>query len=114
MASINLQKTADYAISESYEVDTEDNEDHTFCGVMFTIRCKTELPVELIQIDSISVRGQLGHLTVWCTPETFMGKNENRDLWQQVYEGDHAGSYDFVKLSFEVPIIVQAGQSIGM
>lgn len=115
MASMDLPKTASYTISELYEVDTGDYEDHTFCGVMFTIKCKSDLPVELIQIDSISVRGGLGPLTVWQTPDTFVGKNEDKNSWQQVYEGHHEQSYDFVvKLSFNVPIIVKAGESIGM
>lgn len=114
MASFNLQKTANYTISELYEVDTEDYEDHTFCGVMFTIQCKTDLPVDLIQIDSISVRGKLGPLTVWVTPDGFDGKQENKSAWQLIYQGTHGGSFEFERLRFEVPIIVQAGETIGM
>lgn len=42
-------------------MDTPDNEDHTFSGVMFTIEVKTELPVDFIQITEISVRGGRYH-----------------------------------------------------
>jgi len=39
------------------EVDTADHEDHTFSGVMFTIEAKSDLPVDFIQVNSVSVRG---------------------------------------------------------
>lgn len=38
-------------------------------GVMFPIKCKDDLPVDHILIKSISVRGQLGPLTVWVTKD---------------------------------------------
>ena len=50
-----LTKTPDNLIQ--VEVDTPDNEDHTFNGVMFTVECKTDLPVDFIQITSLAVRG---------------------------------------------------------
>lgn len=39
------------------EVDTEDYEDHTFSGVTFTVEAKTDLPVDFIQVTSLSIRG---------------------------------------------------------
>ena len=57
MAALFRPKTSDYVINEYVEVDTEDHEDHTFCGVMFTIEAKSDLPVDFIQISSLSVRG---------------------------------------------------------
>ena len=47
--------------------DTRDHEDHTFCGVMFDVACVTALPAEYIEIETISVRGDLGPMTVWRT-----------------------------------------------
>jgi hypothetical protein len=46
-----------------------DHEDHTFCGVMFPVECKTGLPVDHMIITSVSVRGALGPLTVWVSKE---------------------------------------------
>ena len=90
-------------------------QDHTFCGVMFTIECKSELPVEFLEIRSLSVRGQLGPITVWVTPDTWQGKHENEKVWEQVYSASHPSSYrSFTKLAFSRPVIVAGGQSIGV
>ena len=60
MASLLRPATASYTVSEFYEVLTEDYEDHTFCGIMFTVDCKSALPVDFVEIKSISVRGRVG------------------------------------------------------
>ena len=114
-AAIFRPTQANYTVSENYEVDTEDHEDHTFCGVMFSLECKRELPVDFIEVYSISVRGELGPMTVWVTPDTFLGKNERPDLWEKVYEGNHESSCGaFTKLSFPRPVVVAGGTTIGM
>ena len=46
---------------------------------MFDVSCDTILPVEYVEIQSISVRGELGPLTVWQTPNTFQGKHEEME-----------------------------------
>ena len=33
---------------------------------MWSVQCKTDIPIEFIEIDRISVRGSLGPLTVWA------------------------------------------------
>ena len=50
MASLLRPATASYTVSEFYEVLTEDYEDHTFCGIMFTVDCKSALPVDFVEI----------------------------------------------------------------
>lgn len=50
-----------------------DREDHSFCGIAFPIQCKTILPVDHIVINSVAVRGALGHVTVWVTKENDTG-----------------------------------------
>jgi len=65
MAALNRPKKATYEIHENVTIDTQDNEDHTFCGVMFPIKCKALLPIDHIVVKSVSVRGRLGPLTVW-------------------------------------------------
>jgi len=69
MAAFNRPTKASYAIHEKITVDTTDHEDHTFCGVMFPIEVKKTLPVDHLILTSISLRGQLGPLTVWITKE---------------------------------------------
>lgn len=67
MASLFRPTKANYIVSENVTIDTSDREDHTFCGVMFPVRCKSILPVDQLVIKSISVRGRLGPVTVWVT-----------------------------------------------
>jgi len=69
MAALNRPTKATYTLHEKVTVDTLDREDHTFCGIMFPIKCKDILPVNHIVINSIAVRGRLGPLTVWVTNE---------------------------------------------
>ena len=97
------------------EVDTPNNEDHTFNGVMFTIECKTELPVDFVQITGISVRGALGPLTVWVTADSWEDKFEEEKLWTKVYERVHPASHqDFVQLTLNEPVLVPKNCSVGM
>jgi len=65
MASLTRDTKATYTIHEKVTVNTSDREEHTFCGIMFSIQCKEVLPVDHIVITSISIRGGLGPLTVW-------------------------------------------------
>jgi hypothetical protein len=86
MASLNRPKFATYVINEKVTIDTTDREDHTFCGIAFPIQCKAILPVEHIIISSISVRGDLGPVTVWVTkendeaPETAVAAAQNNNV----------------------------------
>lgn len=115
MAAAERATVANYTISDSYEVDTKDHEDHTFSGVMFTVMCRDELPVDFIELYSISVRGDLGPLTVWWTPETWQGKRDDQSQWKKIYEKFHRpSSQTFVKLTFAEPLIIPRGQQIGM
>lgn len=67
MAALNRPTNATYAVHENITVDTLDNEDHTFCGIMFPIKCKDLLPVDHLVLKSVAVRGHLGPLTVWVS-----------------------------------------------
>eukprot|EP00617_Octactis_speculum_P003935 CAMPEP_0185781428 /NCGR_PEP_ID=MMETSP1174-20130828/102392_1 /TAXON_ID=35687 /ORGANISM="Dictyocha speculum, Strain CCMP1381" /LENGTH=433 /DNA_ID=CAMNT_0028471407 /DNA_START=52 /DNA_END=1350 /DNA_ORIENTATION=- len=115
MAALFRQKEADYVVSEHVEVDTQDHEDHTFSGVMFTIEAKTSLPVDFIQVDSISVRGALGPMTVWVTPDSWEDKYEEKSAWQKIYDTNHTDSFEnFVALTFTEPVIIPKSKSVGM
>ncbi|KAG7364458.1 hypothetical protein IV203_037660 [Nitzschia inconspicua] len=67
MAAFNRPTNATYTVHENVTVDTQDNEDHTFCGIMFPVKCKELLPIDHLVIKSVSVRGRLGPLTVWVS-----------------------------------------------
>ncbi|OEU05991.1 hypothetical protein FRACYDRAFT_257077 [Fragilariopsis cylindrus CCMP1102] len=69
MAALNRPTNATYETHENVTIDTQDNEDHTFCGIMFPIKCKDLLPIDHLVIKSVSVRGRLGPLTVWISNE---------------------------------------------
>lgn len=70
MAALTHRGTeATYTVHERISVHTSDRQDHTFCGVMFPVECKKILPVENVVITSLSIRGQLGPLTVWISKD---------------------------------------------
>jgi hypothetical protein len=94
-----------------------DNEDHTFCGIMFPIRVKEYLPVEHILLHSISVRGRLGNLTVHVSNETADGNNNTTEIplrancWTQLYQGKHKMvRTGYAKLEFPQPLLLKPGQ----
>lgn len=129
MAAFDRPTEATYAINESITVDTTDREDHTFCGIMFPIRCKKVLPVDHIVIRSISVRGALGPLTVWVSKgATYFARNSPGDsnndrnlsagivemkkmYWNKIYERDHKPSFtQYCELKLQSPIVLKPGQ----
>lgn len=112
-------KVANYIVHESFTVDTQDHEDHTFCGVMFDVICKGRddggLPVEFLQIDSLSIRGDLGPITVWTTPGTRRKKEHAPDEWSCLHEQDHQASIrDYQRLELSRPIRLGPGESCGL
>mmetsp|Transcript_26441 Transcript_26441/g.48414 ORF Transcript_26441/g.48414 Transcript_26441/m.48414 type:complete len:317 (+) Transcript_26441:74-1024(+) len=114
-AILNRPKVANYVVHESFTVDTQDHEDHTFCGVMFDVECSTEAPLEFLQIDAVSVRGYLGPLTVWTTPATFRGKEARMQEWDCIYEQEHSASMrDYVQLELSTPVRLKPGERCGL
>ena len=103
-------------VHESFTVDTRDEEDHTFCGIMFDAVCETHLPgarrsrralhrierqladavscaaAKYIELQTIWVRGDLGPITVWKTPQTWVRKQEEEGAWVKIYSGQHEAS----------------------
>lgn len=93
---------------------------------MFPVKAKAILPVEKIIIHSVSVRGELGNLTVWVSNDDNIstnanGNGDNNNLytfrlhqrrWTKLYEKHHKPSrrkYDTLDLSAN-PIILHPGQ----
>mmetsp|Transcript_60324 Transcript_60324/g.82754 ORF Transcript_60324/g.82754 Transcript_60324/m.82754 type:complete len:288 (-) Transcript_60324:386-1249(-) len=92
MAAGLRPRVSGYNVHENYVVDTRDNEDHTFNGIMFSVLCKSKMPVEFIEINSISIRGALGPLTVWYKVGS-LTRNENPRNWTKVYHATHDSSF---------------------
>jgi len=115
---------ATYAVHECIKVDTSDNEDHTFCGIIFPIKAKRVLPIQHIVIRSVAVRGQLGPMTVWVSNEDCDGSSPNAmgqynfrleaRYWTKVYAQTHEPSQqEYCVLDFsnaEHPVIIQPGR----
>jgi len=127
MAAINRPKKADYCVHEAYSVDTKDHEDHTFCGIMFSMMVKAEIPLDYLEIESLSVRGQLGPMSVWTTPGHFdelveIGEGGSRSRerkfhnerhWACIHKRVHFPSTrQLTLLVFDAPVRVRAGDEI--
>lgn len=86
---------ANHVVHDRITVDTRDHEDHTFCGIMFDVECRSECPVAFLEISSVSVRGDLGPMTVWALPGGMSDRirePSRPDGWQLIYEEEHAPS----------------------
>lgn len=117
-AVLNRPKVANHIVDESFTVDTRDHEDHTFCGVMFDVACRSEadggVPLEFLQIDAISVRGDLGPITVWTTPDGFKRKEHAENQWELVYEKEHRPKRsDYERLELNRPVRMLPGERRG-
>lgn len=111
---LNLQRSADYEVHESYEVDTMDHNDHAFAGIMFDVEVKVNIPVTVV-IHSVSVRGTLGHLTVWYCKGGHEGKELLKDQWTKVFEGNKEPSeFNYSRIDLTTPIRVEHGEKIGL
>mmetsp|Transcript_2803 Transcript_2803/g.5320 ORF Transcript_2803/g.5320 Transcript_2803/m.5320 type:complete len:477 (+) Transcript_2803:38-1468(+) len=118
-AVLNRPKVANHVVHESFSVDMRDHEDHTFCGIMFDLRCRDSVeggaPIEFIQINAVSVRGYLGPLTVWTTVDTYRHKEHEEELWELVYQRDHEPSrINYCQLDLSKPIRLTPGQRCGL
>lgn len=112
---LQLDDTEKELVHESFVVDTRDHEDHTFCGVMFNVLCETHLPAEYIEVSSVWVRGQLGPMTVWHTPDSFAGKQECQEEWEKIYEKEHPpNNREYTELCLDKPIRLKPGERCGL
>jgi hypothetical protein len=74
-------------VHESLQHDTVDQQDHSFSGIMFDISSNESLPVDLLQLESVWVRGGLGPMSVYVTkePGSFFKCYSDTDSWKRVY-----------------------------
>eukprot|EP00429_Kryptoperidinium_foliaceum_P008038 CAMPEP_0176025302 /NCGR_PEP_ID=MMETSP0120_2-20121206/12376_1 /TAXON_ID=160619 /ORGANISM="Kryptoperidinium foliaceum, Strain CCMP 1326" /LENGTH=439 /DNA_ID=CAMNT_0017358485 /DNA_START=70 /DNA_END=1385 /DNA_ORIENTATION=- len=125
MAALNRPTEATYEIHEFASVDTQDNEDHTFCGIMFPVKCKDLLPIDHLVIKSVAVRGCLGPMTVWVSnPEQHQRRTSSDatsvqerirldpKYWTKLYEKTHKASrYEYKELMLTSPIRLHPGET---
>lgn len=64
---MNKLKQEAYTVHENIVVNTTDREDHSFSGIMFPVKCKDIISIDQLVINSVSIRGHLGPITVWVT-----------------------------------------------
>lgn len=94
-AAVAGPDAAHHAFHERVTARTNDHEDHTFCGIMFDVECLDTCPLAFLEISSVSVRGDLGPLTVWALPGGLgdrIYEPSRADGWQLIYEREHSPS----------------------
>jgi len=112
-----LPTVAERMVAGNVVVDTLDHEDHTFCGVMFDVAAVSNgVPMMFVEIQSVSVRGALGPVSVYSTPRSYEGKHRSARGWERVF-----GATDlprsmrrYTELVFAKPIRLAAGMSCGL
>mmetsp|Transcript_13462 Transcript_13462/g.40075 ORF Transcript_13462/g.40075 Transcript_13462/m.40075 type:complete len:304 (+) Transcript_13462:265-1176(+) len=115
MSALLTKKAADYLVHDSYTVETEDHEDHTFNGIMFDVEALATRPVDAIVVDAVYVRGGLGKMTVWCSPGGFEGKKERPDQWRRHLSKACPPSWrEFARLELDEPIVLKPGRATGI
>mmetsp|Transcript_16642 Transcript_16642/g.51829 ORF Transcript_16642/g.51829 Transcript_16642/m.51829 type:complete len:295 (+) Transcript_16642:237-1121(+) len=115
MSSLLLAERADYLVHDSYTVETEDHEDHTFNGVMFDVATLRTRPVDAVVVDAIYVRGGLGAMTVWSTPDGRAGKEQSQEHWSCCFQQKVASSFhDFKRLQLDPPLVLRPDRTYGL
>ena len=115
MSALLLKQNADYLVHDSYTVETEDHEDHTFNGVMFDVEVLDRRPVQALVVDSIHVRGGLGQMSVWCVEGGRRGVEEKPNAWTRAFSRHVNASWrDFTSLKLEPPLILLPGKTYGL
>lgn len=94
------------------EMTTRDHEDHSFAGIMFCLDVQPQegVPVEYAELSSISVRGNLGQMTVWIQHGSFKHTHEDQTKWTKVHDSNHPPSFrKLTQLVFDRPVRVKPG-----
>ena len=127
---LELRVAAEEIVHQNVTVDTHDRQDHSYAGVMFNVQCKPAA-LQYLEVSALWVRGDLGPITVWATPDSFDGKETCEDLWETsvdslapgdkingwtlVYAGNHEPSRaTLVPMHLQLPLRLAPGSSCGM
>ena len=124
MSYISNRPKSSALVHEALNIDTQDQEDHTFSGIMFNVSagsCKeqecVEVPLDFVLIESVWVRGALGPMSVYFTKEPggFESRRADPEEWTRVYQRRHAPSFeDYAELKFDTPVQINAGEIRGV
>jgi hypothetical protein len=89
---------------------------HTFNGIMFNVTVKNDLPMQSLMIESFSVRGALGPVTVWVTKQgSWENKHENKAEWDNVFQGTLPPSPStLVELPLKTILLLSPGETRGI
>jgi len=127
---LELNIASSEIVHQEVTVDTQDSQDHTYAGVMFDVQCKPAA-LQYLEVSALWVRGDLGPITVWATPDSFEGKTTCEDLWEMrveslvpgdkingwtlLYAGNHQPSRDqLMPMHLQHPLRLAPGSSCGM
>ena len=87
---------------------------------MFDVECQDLLPIQFIEIQSVSVRGDLGRITVYTCDHTETRSQKLHAIrpsqWVSRYgpEDNDPSSEDYVELKFNIPLRLAPGQMAGI
>jgi len=83
---------------------------------MFDVKCNEQpgVPKDYIELQEVGVRGDLGDISIYCTPESFEGKHDQPEEWERIYHGRHAPARELVMMKLETPIRLAPGQGAGL
>lgn len=113
----DLPSEAEFTVPADFHVDTHDHEDHTFSGIMFAVSAKeaASLPVKFIEIQSVWVRGGLGEMSVYYSPDGFISKETSPEYWNTVASAFLPPSMtEYKEIKFSHPIRMPPNSLIGL
>jgi len=101
---------------EEHVLGTRQLADHKFSGIMFDVHCKvTGPPIKQVEIRAVQIQGDLGDISIYCTPGGHEGKHEMPREWTLIAEAHLPPSPDnFASVPFEVRVVLKPGDSIGL
>ena len=115
-----LETVAQHLVEGSFEASTDDNQDHTFSGIMFPVECRQNLPVEFVEVKAVAVRGDLGPVSVYTCNYDPNGRNHLVQVPPSQWER-RFGPRDlppsrrhYVDLIFDRPLRLAPGQCAGI
>jgi len=111
-----LQQVSDHLVVASLKADTKDHEDHTFSGIFFDVEARTLLPTKFVEIQSISIRGDLGTVSIYSTDRSYEGKQSDQEQWMRHFGPMHIepSPEKLYELVLSVPIRLAPGSSRGV
>ena len=82
---------------------------------MFDVENRGVLPVDVVEIMSFAVRGELGPVTVWISPGGCEGKLYKKSAWQLYFDEEVLPSWRVpVELQLREPVKLRTGERVGV